>query len=145
MGNFVSLRSTSFHPQPASPALAGFITMENTIWKTMAENFLDTPVDQVPIVVNDRGSLMKAMDVKQMFRDLGLTHTFSCSRTLNDNLYVESLFGTMKTNPVYPGLFSFEVESVVQRYSGRYAHWYSQQHYRSRNENATPSEALRAS
>ena len=71
----------------------------------------DIPIADVTAQYLDYLHLMKDMNVKQMFRDLGLTHTFSCSRTLNDNLYVESLFGTMKTNPVYPGLFSFEVES----------------------------------
>lgn len=104
----------------------------------VAENLLDAPENQMPVVVNDRGSQMKAKEVKQMFTDMGLTQTFSRPRTPNDNPYVESLFGTVKTAPVYPGWFPYDDESVVQGYFRRYFQWYNNEHYHSRIGYVTP-------
>ena len=64
-------------------------------------------------------SQMKAKPVKQMFIDLGIEQTFARRRTPNDNPYVESLFGTIKTSPVYPGWFPYDDEAVVHRYFER--------------------------
>jgi len=104
----------------------------------LAENLLDVPPDQMPVVVNDRGSQMKAKEVKQMFIDMGLTQTFSRPRTPNDNPFVESLFGTVKTAPVYPGWFPYDDGSVVPGYFGRYFQWYNEEHYHSRIGYVTP-------
>lgn len=104
----------------------------------LAENLLEAPESQMPVVVNDRGSQMKAKEVKQMFTDMGLTQTFSRPRTPNDNPYIESLFGTVKTAPVYPGWFPYDDESVVQGYFGRYFGWYNNEHYHSRIGYVTP-------
>ncbi len=106
----------------------------------LAENVLDVPQNQMPVVVNDRGSQMKAKEVKQMFRDMGLTQTFSRPRTPNDNPFVESLLGTVKTAPVYPGWFPYDEESVVQGYFGRYFPWYNNEHYHSRIGYVTPAQ-----
>ena len=99
---------------------------------------LEALENQMPVVVNDRGSQMKAKEVKQMFADMGLTQTFSRPRTPNDNPYVESLFGTVKTAPVYPGWFPYNDESVVQGYFGRYFQWYNNEHYHTRIGYVTP-------
>jgi putative transposase len=104
----------------------------------LAENLLEAPENQMPVVVNDRGSQMKAKEVKQMFTDMGLTQTFSRPRTPNDNPYIESLFGTVKTAPVYPGWFPYDEGSVVQGYFGRYFGWYNNEHYHSRIGYVTP-------
>ena len=61
----------------------------------ITENLLEVPEERLPVVVNDRGSQMKAKEVKQMFTDLGLTQLFARPRTPNDNPFVEALFGTV--------------------------------------------------
>ncbi len=104
----------------------------------LAENLLEAPQSRMPVVVNDRGSQMRAKEVKQMFTDMGLTQTFSRPRTPNDNPYVESLFGTVKTAPIYPGWFPCDDESVVQGYLGSYFGWYNNEHYHSRIGYVTP-------
>jgi len=106
----------------------------------LAENLLGAPESQMPVVVNDRGSQMKAKEVKQMFRDMGLTQTFSRPRTPNDNPFIESLFGTAKTAPAYPGWFPYDDESVVQGYFEKYFTWYDNEHYHSRIGYVTPAQ-----
>ena len=104
----------------------------------LEENLLEVPQDKFPVVVNDRGSQMKAKEVQQMFKDLGLTQTFSRPRTPNDNPYVESLLSTVKTAPAYPEWFPHEDASVVTGYFERYFHWYNHEHYHSRIGYVTP-------
>ncbi len=106
----------------------------------LAENLLATPLERMPMVVNDRGSQMKAKEVKQMFVDMGLKQTFSRPRTPNDNPFVESLFGTIKTTPAYPGWFPYDDESVVKRYFYKYFSWYNNDHYHSRIGYVTPKQ-----
>jgi transposase InsO family protein len=67
------------------------------------ENILDLPEDQHPEVVNDRSRQMKAKSIKRMFGDHRMPQLFTQPRTPNDNPFVESLFGTVKTAPEYPG------------------------------------------
>jgi putative transposase len=60
--------------------------------RSWADLFRKHILNELPVVVNDRGSQMKAKEVKQMFQVMGLTQTFSRPRTPNDNPFVESLF-----------------------------------------------------
>jgi putative transposase len=102
------------------------------------ENMLEVPEERLPVVVNDRGSQMKAKEVKQMFADLGLTQLFARPRTPNDNPFVEALFGTVKTAPAYPGWFSSNDGRMVTDYFHRYFTWYNHEHYHSRIGYVTP-------
>lgn len=104
----------------------------------IAEKLLEVPFEQLPVVVNDRGTQMKAKEVKQMFRDLGLIQTFARPRTPNDNPFAEALFGTIKTSPAYPGWFPSNDETVVTGYFDRYFTWYDHEHYHSRIGYVTP-------
>ncbi len=97
----------------------------------IAEGLLDTPRDRLPVVVNDRGSQMRAKPVKQMLRDLGLTQTFSRPRTPNDNPFIESLFSTVKTAPAYPGWFPGSYIEDTRDYFEHYFHWYNNEHFHS--------------
>jgi len=106
----------------------------------IAENLLEAPQEQLPVVVNDRGTQMKAKEVKQMFTDLGLTQTFSRPRTPNDNPFIEALFSTTKRSPTYPGWFPSNDSSGVKRYFGQYFHWYNDEHYHSRIGYVTPNQ-----
>lgn len=104
----------------------------------IGERLLEVPEDERPVVVNDHGSQMKAKPVQQMLIDLGIEQTFARRRTPNDNPYVESLFSTIKTSPVYPGWFPYDDEAVVQEYFARYFQWYNTEHYHSRIGYVTP-------
>ena len=104
----------------------------------ITEKLLDVPEDLLPVVVNDRGCQMKAKEVKQMFSDLGLTQTFARPGVPNDNPYVEALFSTVKTSPVYPGWFPSDDGTVVEDYFDRYFFWYNHEHYHSRIGYVTP-------
>ena len=73
-----------------------------------------------------------------MFRDLGLTQTFTRPRTPNDNPYAEALFSTVKTSPAYPGWFPSNDEKVITCYFDRYFTWYNHEHYHSRIGYVTP-------
>lgn len=97
----------------------------------ITEGLLDAPRDQLPVVVNDRGSQMKAKPVQQMMRDLGLTQTFSRPKTPNDNPFIESLFSTVKTAPDYPGWFPSSSIRITHDYFENYFHWYNYEHFHS--------------
>ena len=98
----------------------------------VTERLLDVPLERRPVIVNDRGTQMKAKPVKQMCIDLGLTQEFARPRTPNDNPFVEALFSTVKSAPVYPGRFPSDDITNPQQYFERYLHWYNTEHYHSR-------------
>ena len=104
----------------------------------ITENLLEVPEDRLPVVVNDRGTQMKAKEVTQMFRDLGLTQIFTRPRTPNDNPFAEALISTVKTAPTYPGWFPYNDGTVVRSYFERYFSWYDHEHYHSRIGYVTP-------
>ncbi len=104
----------------------------------ISESLIDKPKDMQPVVVNDRGKQMKAVDVQQMFKDLGLFQTFARPRTPNDNPFIESLFSTVKRSPIYPGWFPSNDKSWVMNYFKNYFQWYNQKHYHSRIGYVTP-------
>jgi len=97
----------------------------------LAEALMDVPRSQLPVVVNDRGSQMKAKPVKQMFLDLGLVQTFARPRTPNDNPFIESLFSTVKSAPTYPECFPSETIKITENYFEKYFGWYNAEHYHS--------------
>ena len=97
----------------------------------LAEHLMDVPRSQLPVVVNDRGSQMKAKPVKQMFLDLGLVQTFARPRTPNDNPFIESLFSTVKSAPTYPECFPSETIKITENYFEKYFGWYNAEHYHS--------------
>ena len=98
----------------------------------IAERLLDVPVEERPVIINDRGTPMKAKPIKQMCLDLGLTQEFARPRTPNDNPFIEALFSTVKTAPVYPGWFPAGNITRPQQYFTWYFHWYNTEHYHSR-------------
>jgi transposase InsO family protein len=62
---------------------------------------------------NDRGTQMKAKPFKNFLHDLGIRQRFARPRTPNDNPFVESLFGTAKGAPEYPGEFVDDVSGIT--------------------------------
>ena len=102
------------------------------------ESILDLPEDQRPEVINDRGRQMKAKPIKKMFEDHGMPQLFARPRTPNDNPFVESLFGTIKMAPEYPGRFLDREEAVA--YFSHYFPWYNKEHLHSGIDYVTPEQ-----
>lgn len=107
-------------------------------WGLINENILDLPEDQRPEVINDRGCQMKAKPIKRMFEDHHMPQLFARPRTPNDNPFVESLFGSIKTAPQYPGHFLDRDHGI--QYFDRYFPWYNTEHYHSGIEYVTPQQ-----
>lgn len=103
------------------------------------ENILDIPEKDRPEVVNDRGRQMKAKPIRKLFQDHHMPQLFARPRTPNDNPFVESAFGTVKTAPEYPGRFRDLKDA--QQYIDRYFPWYNTEHYHSGIDYVTPDQA----
>jgi putative transposase len=104
----------------------------------IAESILDLPEDRRPEIVNDRGRQMKARSIRVMFEDHKMPQLFARPRTPNDNPFVESLFGTAKTTPEYPGRF-LDLDEAV-RYFEHYFRWYNTEHLHSGIDYVTPEQ-----
>lgn len=104
----------------------------------LSEDLINQSDDNLPVIVNDRGSQMKAKKVQQTFKDLGLPQTFARPRTPNDNPFVESFFSTVKTSPVYPGWFPNSDIKHVKDYFNIFFTRYNKEHYHSRIGYVTP-------
>ncbi len=107
----------------------------------ISENILDLPEDQRPEILNDRGRQMKAKSIKRMFEDHRMPQLFARPRTPNDNPFVESLFGTVKTAPEYPGRFLDRKQAI--EYFDRYLPWYNTEHLHSGIDYVTPDQCHR--
>ena len=107
----------------------------------MDENILDIPEESRPEVINDRGRQMKAKSIKQMFEVHHMPQLFARPRTPNDNPFVESMFGTVKRAPEYPGRF-LDLEAAVE-YFDHYFPWYNTEHYHSGIDYVTPDQCHR--
>jgi len=107
----------------------------------IAENILDLPEDKRPEVINDRGRQMRARPIKKMFELHGMPQMFARPRTPNDNPFVESIFGTVKTAPQYPGRFLDHSEAMG--YFERYFLWYNTEHLHSGINFVTPDQCHR--
>ena len=102
------------------------------------ENILDLSEDQRPEIINDRGRQMKAKSITRMFEDHAMPQLFARPRTPDDNPFVESLFGTVKTAPQYPGRFLDREEAIA--YFTRYFSWYNHEHFHSGIDYVTPEQ-----
>lgn len=74
----------------------------------------------------DRGAQMRSQSTRHYFKKLGIDQLFSRLRTPNDNPRIEAHFGTIKSQPVYPGYF-VDIPAAVTYFTGFYA-WYNDQH-----------------
>jgi putative transposase len=104
----------------------------------MNENILDLPDDQRPEIINDRGRQMKARPIKAMFEEHHMPQLFARPRTPNDNPFVESMFGSVKRAPQYPGRFLDRNEAV--QYFREYFLWYNKEHLHSGIDYVTPDQ-----
>ncbi len=105
------------------------------------ENILDLPEQDRPEIINDRGRQMKAKSIKKLFEDHHMPQLFARPRTPNDNPFVESMFGTVKSAPQYPGRF-LDRELAVE-YFDCYFPLYNTEHYHSGIDYVTPDQCHR--
>ncbi len=59
-------------------------------------------IKTLEILHGDNGSTLKAIKLEDALRNFGVLKTYSRPHVSNDNPYIESFFGTMKTNIKYP-------------------------------------------
>jgi len=90
------------------------------------EGRLDRPHTEWPQSLSDRGAPMRSQSTRHYFKKLGISQLFSRPRTPNDNPRIEAHFGTIKSQPVYPGYFA-DVPAAVTYFTGFYV-WYNDQH-----------------
>jgi putative transposase len=90
------------------------------------------------ILINDRGTQMKAKPFKRFVKDLGITQLFARPRTPNDNPFVESLFSTTKCFQEYPEAFTDDVEALA--YFTAYFDFYNNVRLHGRIGYVTPSQ-----
>ena len=102
------------------------------------ENLMERADEDMPVVINDNGSQMKAKSVQQMFEDMGIDQFFTRPHTPNDNPFVEALFKTVKYHPEYPN--KFRVLQEAQTYFDLYFQWYNTEHLHSSIGYITPSD-----
>ena len=104
----------------------------------ISQNIIDLAEDQRPEILNDRGRQMKAKPVQKMFEDHKMPQLFARPRTPNDNPFIESVFGTVKSSPEYPGRFLDRDEAT--RYFDHFFPWYNTEHYHSGIDYVTPDQ-----
>lgn len=104
----------------------------------ISENIIDLPEDRRPEIINDRGRQMKAKPIQKMFEDHKMPQLFARPRTPNDNPFIESVFGTVKSAPEYPGRF-LDCDDA-RKYFGRFFPWYNTEHYHSGIDYVTPDQ-----
>lgn len=102
--------------------------LAQTLWDQglVNEARLDLPRAEWPQSLSDRGAPMRSHSTRRYFKKLGIGQLFSRPRTPNDNPRIEAHFGTIKSQPVYPGYFA-DVPSAVTYFTGFYA-WYNDLH-----------------
>jgi putative transposase len=85
----------------------------------------------------DNGGAMKGATLKATLERLGILASYSRPRVSDDNPYVESLFGTMKTRVGYPSK-PFETIGAAQAWVDRFVRWYNEEHRHSALNWMTP-------
>ena len=85
----------------------------------------------------DNGTAMKGATLKATLERLGVLTSYSRPRVSDDNPYVESLFGTMKTRVGYPKK-PFATREEAQAWVDRFVHWYNEEHRHSALNWVTP-------
>ena len=91
------------------------------------------------VLHSDNGSPMKGATMLATLQKLGVVPSFSRPSVSNDNPYSESLFGTMKYTPAYPGK-PFESITAARNWVADFAHWYNEEHHHSGIKFITPSQ-----
>jgi putative transposase len=84
----------------------------------------------------DRGAIMLAKSVYQLYTDLGVQPSHSRPHTSDDNPFSEAAFKTVKYHPTYPA--TFDAESHARRHFRDFFRWYNAEHRHSGISLLTP-------
>lgn len=87
---------------------------------------------------SDNGNPMKGISLLALLYDLGCSNSFSRPRVSNDNPFIESFFGTLKTSVKYPG--KFESIDQAREWMASFIDWYHTQHRHSGIQFFTPQQ-----
>jgi transposase InsO family protein len=85
----------------------------------------------------DNGGPMKGATLKATLERLGILTSYSRPSVSDDNPYIESLFGTMKTRVGYPKK-PFESLAEAQAWVDSFVRWYNEEHRHSALNWVTP-------
>lgn len=91
------------------------------------------------VLHSDNGGPMKGATLKATLERLGILTSYSRPRVSDDNPYVESLFGTMKTRVGYPKK-PFATIADAQAWVDAFVSWYNEQHRHSALNWVTPMD-----
>lgn len=91
------------------------------------------------VLHSDNGSAMKGATLKATLERLGVLASYSRPRVSDDNPYVESLFGTMKTRVGYPKKAFVSLEDA-QAWVDSFVRWYNEEHRHSALNWVTPND-----
>ena len=86
---------------------------------------------------SDNGGAMKGATLKATLERLGVLTSYSRPSVSDDNPYIESLFGTMKTRVGYPKKPFASIEEA-QQWVDRFVRWYNEEHRHSALNWVTP-------
>lgn len=89
-------------------------------------------------VHSDNGNPMKGMSLLALLYDLGCKNSFSRPRVSNDNPFIESFVGTMKSSFKYPGRFK-SIEDAREWVAG-FIDYYHTKHHHSGIQYFTPQQ-----
>lgn len=87
---------------------------------------------------SDNGNPMKGTSLLALLYDLGCKNSFSRPRVSNDNPFIESFFGTLKTSFKYPGRFK-SIEHA-REWMASFIDWYHTKHRHSGIQYFTPNQ-----
>lgn len=91
------------------------------------------------VLHSDNGSPMKGATLLAKLQQLGIVPSFSRPSVSNDNPYSESLFGTLKYTPAYPGK-PFDTLDAARNWVRDFVHWYNHEHRHSALKFVTPEQ-----
>jgi putative transposase len=75
----------------------------------------------------DRGAIMKAKNVQDLFSAFGVTRSHSRPHVSNDNPFSESFFKTVKYRHDYP--LKFHSLRAARRWVAKFIRWYNNEHH----------------
>lgn len=89
------------------------------------------------VLHSDNGSPMKGATMLVTLQNLGIIPSFSRPSVSNDNPYSESLFKTLKYNPIYPSK-PFDTIETAREWILIFVRWYNYHHHHSGIKFVTP-------
>jgi transposase InsO family protein len=87
---------------------------------------------------SDNGNPMKGASLLAMLYELGCVNSYSRPRVSNDNAFIESFFGRMKTSIKYPS--HFKSRAHAQEWVANFLNWYNTERRHSGIQYFTPEQ-----